>query len=765
MLTCKVGENIINTINYTDDQIRKWSKKGILKCPICGGELIYKNGEFKIAHFAHKDGDECVDIFGYERDTEEHLNAISDLYKRFQEIELLDDNLKNVELEYWIPSTKQRGDISFIYKNQRYIIEMQCSPISTKYMERHRLYELSGIKDIWILGSEKYADNKTVDGYFKTKEIERQLLYQENQNLLYYNYKTKLMSNRDRNDVDALLDRKTTFNFSPIETELDNINIEEIIFNSNIINYKQTILSWFDINVKHLCTKVNYNHYIKLMDRNVLIYFEIDSNKYVFDYLNYYVNKEGYNSAINEYKDTKISPFLFLNYSFYKHAVKDGMQTYDDYWKYRNIIEYTCYWQKFIIDLIGDNMLFISNNHIHTFNKVVYKISDINNYVPLLNKTIENLSHIPYNSKDKIIEAYEKDKIYGKSIFDEYINEKSNDIKDILKKFLRENKSKSIFEKFSLSDILFLDGRVVSKNYIPVNDYIKLINKEIDNLIITNLIYDKLQVVILEGLKESILKKERLKQNHVKDKEHFDQLSIKIVSIFDNSKDRILEYKLGYSVDDNINDVIWFKDYKNREFIMYCDFYNNNKNDYKSKMISPSDLPNMKLIKIKRHYSYGNMYVIESDNSYAVYDHIPTPSYKYDTYFKENISDINLSFKRLDNNWVSLPRYNFINMSNVIKKIQDDVEKIIEDYVDFYSISEKIIYSSRTITNDAINENIRKALYPMTCISNKNIDHKLNITLNIDFTRDSSGKLKPWLIKDFITSLESIGIDNIYNII
>jgi len=765
MLTCKVGENIVNTIDYTDDQIRKWSKKGILKCPICGGELIYKNGEFKIAHFAHKDGDECVDIIGYERDTEEHLNAISDLYKRFQEIELLDDNLKNVELEYWIPSTKQRGDISFIYKDQRYVIETQCSPISTKYMERHRLYELSGIKDIWILGSEKYEDNKTVDGYFKTKEIERQLLYQENQNLLYYNYKTKLMSNKDKNEVDVLLDRKTTFNFIPFEIELDNINIEEIIFNSNAINYKQTILNWFNINVKHQCTKVNYNHYVEIMDRKVLVYFEINDNKYVVDYLNYYLNKDGYNSAINEYKDTKITPFLFLKYSFYKHAIKEGMKAYDDYWKYRDEIEYTCYWQKFIIDLIDDKMIFISNDYIHAFNKVVYKISETNNYIPLLNKTIENLTHIPYSSKNKIIEAYENDKIYGESVFGEYINEESNDIKDSLKKFLIENKSKSIFEKFSIDDILFLDGRMVSKNYIPVNDYIKLINKEIDDLIITNLIYDKLQVVIQEGLKENILKQERLKQNHIKDKEHFGNLSGKIASIFDNSKDKILEYKLNYFIDENINDVMWFKDYRNREFVIYSDFYNNNKNNYKGKMIIPNSQPNITFIKIKRHYSYGNMHVIESDNSYAIYDRIPTPSYKYDTYFKESISNINLSFKRLNNNWISLPRYNFMNMSNIIDKIKDNVVELIENYVDFYSVSEKIITPSKTITNDYINESIRKILYPMTCISNRNIDHKLNITLNIDFTRDSSGKLKPWLIKDFITSLESIGIDNINNII
>lgn len=151
ILSCKVGETIINTIEYSDEQIRKWSNKGILKCPVCDSKMIYRNGEIKIAHFAHEKDSDCEDIYS-EPESEEHLNGKKILYEWLKQQE----GVENLKLEAWIPETKQRPDLYFEINKKRYVIEFQCTPIATEYIQRHRLYELAGITDIWVLGINKY---------------------------------------------------------------------------------------------------------------------------------------------------------------------------------------------------------------------------------------------------------------------------------------------------------------------------------------------------------------------------------------------------------------------------------------------------------------------------------------------------------------------------------------------------------------------------------------------------------------------------------
>lgn len=79
-------------------------------------------------------------------------------------------------LEGWIPETKQRPDIMFEYNKKQYVIEYQCSPIATEYVERHDLYKASGIIDIWIAGYVKYFKKNSrhkfledcIEGYYNT---------------------------------------------------------------------------------------------------------------------------------------------------------------------------------------------------------------------------------------------------------------------------------------------------------------------------------------------------------------------------------------------------------------------------------------------------------------------------------------------------------------------------------------------------------------------------------------------------------------------
>lgn len=179
-LTCKVGNNVINTFEFEKEQIRKWSNKGILKCPMCDGKMVYKHGEYKIPHFAHECSCEFESQLIYNQpESEEHMIGKRNIYNWLK----TQDGIENLKLEAWIQETKQRPDVYFEKDGNRYVIEYQCTPIATKYAERHRLYELAGIEDIWILGTEKFLEiadiTKSLNGLsvdVSTKIIERELI-------------------------------------------------------------------------------------------------------------------------------------------------------------------------------------------------------------------------------------------------------------------------------------------------------------------------------------------------------------------------------------------------------------------------------------------------------------------------------------------------------------------------------------------------------------------------------------------------------------
>lgn len=164
ILTCKLGNGIINCYDGTHnkEQLKKWASKKILLCPACGKPYEYCHGEVKNPYFRHMDKNECEDKYS-ESETEEHLIGKRDLFEWIRK----QNGVINVVLEGWIPETKQRPDIMFEYDNKKYVIEYQCSPIATEYVERHELYKASGIIDIWILGTEKYLKSNMRKKYIQ----------------------------------------------------------------------------------------------------------------------------------------------------------------------------------------------------------------------------------------------------------------------------------------------------------------------------------------------------------------------------------------------------------------------------------------------------------------------------------------------------------------------------------------------------------------------------------------------------------------------
>lgn len=164
ILTCKLGNEIINCYDGTHnkEQLKKWASKKILLCPACGKPYEYCHGRIKTPYFRHMDKTEC-DAFFSEPETDEHLNGKIDLFNWIKK----QNGVSNVVLEGWLPATKQRPDIMFEYFGKQYVIEYQCTPIASEYVERHELYLAANITDIWIAGYEKYHKENSRHKYIE----------------------------------------------------------------------------------------------------------------------------------------------------------------------------------------------------------------------------------------------------------------------------------------------------------------------------------------------------------------------------------------------------------------------------------------------------------------------------------------------------------------------------------------------------------------------------------------------------------------------
>lgn len=141
------------------------SKKHQLRCPIpiCHHQVIFKCGDKKIPHFAHKN--KCV-YTDHEPESQDHLNGKLLLEKIL--IKLFPNS--TVEKESWIKETNQQADVLVTHKDgKRLAFEIQCSKISGhKWEERHNLYKTANIKDFWILNNEL---NLTANTHNKKKDV------------------------------------------------------------------------------------------------------------------------------------------------------------------------------------------------------------------------------------------------------------------------------------------------------------------------------------------------------------------------------------------------------------------------------------------------------------------------------------------------------------------------------------------------------------------------------------------------------------------
>lgn len=157
MLVAKIRGNLINCYDnqHSKELFKQWSDKNIIKCPVCGNTVEYCHGLIHTPYFRHKDKAQCEYLYA-EPETEEHIKGKIALFEWIKQ----QDGVLNCVLEAWIPETKQRPDIMFEYGKSTWVIEFQCSPISSEQIQRHELYVASGINDIWIGGVDNYGTGR-----------------------------------------------------------------------------------------------------------------------------------------------------------------------------------------------------------------------------------------------------------------------------------------------------------------------------------------------------------------------------------------------------------------------------------------------------------------------------------------------------------------------------------------------------------------------------------------------------------------------------
>jgi competence protein CoiA len=141
----KNGEKF-SLADYRDrDELDQYRRREEFLCPVCGELVILKLGHQRIWHFSHRKEANCPE--SYERESTYHMMGKLQLYQWLKQKGI------NAELESYINSCKQRADVAFEWKHKRYVLEYQCSSISTEiFNKRTQGYLANGINPIWILG-------------------------------------------------------------------------------------------------------------------------------------------------------------------------------------------------------------------------------------------------------------------------------------------------------------------------------------------------------------------------------------------------------------------------------------------------------------------------------------------------------------------------------------------------------------------------------------------------------------------------------------
>lgn len=424
MLTCQVGKTIVDTFTYEELRLREWSNKGMLKCPVCGEKMLYCHGDFKIPYFRHEKNSDCPDIYS-EGITEEHIQGIKTLYDWLSNQE----GIENLQLEKWIPKTKQRPDIYFIKDKQEYVIEYQCSPISTQYNKRHDLYRLQGIKDIWILGTDKYSIKKyeqilILDLFeielsnLRFKTIETEINNSDNQ-LIYLNQFGNLI--KTVKDISPMYGYKTKYN-NVIDSKKINTCKFENLFDKGSLYDETNELKIISKIVKSKINELND----KVYENNYEFRTIIEDNNIKFAIYSFY-NGYIYKTSVSDLNIDKLNECMDYEINIRKEEILENKKIQEEYLKK----VHKCFELSERFKIVNKNCKFSygCGNYNYYLWKVIFKCNDFNRVFFIKENKTDCTERIYYY---KNLDSYEYKELNIDKVF-EYI---SNNISNTL----RENK-------------------------------------------------------------------------------------------------------------------------------------------------------------------------------------------------------------------------------------------------------------------------------------------------------------------------------------
>ena len=506
------------------------------------------------------------------------------------------------------------------------------------------------------------------------------------------------------------------------------------------INYKKG-----ETNIEQL---IDYIDYADEEDRELL--FLILSRKRCLpiyeDYINYKV--ELFEKLGSEYID-KLDDDIKSKFTIEK--IKEGR-------KYKNIKYNTIRLSNtYLINSIYFNLTkYISDKYIQEINNNIKDVLELLNYY---NKSNEISSIIKNHFKADILQGLTLDVDKSINYNDTYLCKLS----------LYKYKHGYFHSSTTYMSIYIGMNHIIAesdgKYYHSKNlDILDNINHNLIVEFIINIINNGIDIYKEDLIREEELKNEQILRNTIKKRSIFNIALTKIENILNNNKDKIVEYKTDFIYEDKYN-LLYFKDYRGFDFIVHSgENYIHDirliKEDYNSPFYKYKG--HYKLIEFPL-YHYEQIYMVETKKSYEIMVlNFCEPDYVFPNIFDH--IEINLSFRHMGYNTKFLPRYDFTNATIKLNKLLMDILELKKQYISNLETNNKIYFSNYKITNESINKEMYKILYPLICLADKNSNNILNIKLNSDFTKED-GKTKPWLIKDFIEALKKIGITNIHNII